>query len=159
MTVFATTLYFDKPIATDRLAHAFAVATGLPVSQVIIITQDEFDRASEPWFRASDRLGLKTSQLLGDFPFVVDMVARSNLDLRAVLKHLAQSLHTTLLTDEFEVNPLSDAEWLMVDSDGSSTRVIADPEAFGADDPAIILEPESRAIHEAKRSRRVIAAD
>jgi len=156
--MFATTLYFDKVIPPGRLASAMADATGTDIEQIRVITQEEFERAPWPWFRESDLLGLTTSNLRGEFPFAIDLVARPDINLRSTLDHIARSLHVAVLTDEFDVNPLSDAEWLMVSADGSFTKVIADPEAFGADDPAIILEPESHAVHEAKRSKRVAAA-
>ena len=46
---------------------------------------------------------------------------------------------------------LADTEWLMISPDGSSAVVYADADAFGSEDPAIILEPASRAVYEAKR--------
>jgi hypothetical protein len=157
--MFSTGLHFDKTITGTRLARAFASAAGVPVENVRVTARDEFERNPRPWFAESDSVGLQTSRMRGDFPLEVVVVARFDLDLGRVLVRIARDLGVAILTDAYGVNSLSDVEWLMIAPDGSSTRVIADSEEFGADDPAIILEPESRAIHEAKRSRRVIAAD
>lgn len=152
MTMFATTVYLDRFIPRGRLATAFADATGIRVDAVRVITDDKFERSPAPWFLESDLIGVKTSTLRGDFPYVIDMVSRPEPDLRAVLNTLARLLDVTILTDNYGVNPLSDAEWMMVGPDGSSVAITADPEEFGADDPAIVLEPDSRARYHAMRS-------
>lgn len=156
MTMFATTVYLDRFIPRGRLATAFAEATGVHVDAVRVITDEEFERLTGPWFLDSDLIGVKTSTVRGDFPFVIDMFSRPAPDLHAVLATLARLLDVTILTDNYGVNPLSDAEWMMVGPDGSSVAIIADPEEFGADNPAIVLEPASRAAYAALRVRRSV---
>lgn len=156
MTMFATTVYLDRFIPRGHLVTAFADATGVPVDAVRVITDDEFERSPAPWFLDSDLIGVKTSTHRGDFPYVIDMVSRPEPDLRAVLNTLARLLDVTILTDNYGVNPLSDAEWMMIGPDGSSVAIIADPEEFGADDPAIVLEPDSRTRYQALRTKHEV---
>nr|MBA3276252.1 hypothetical protein [Chloroflexia bacterium] len=75
------------------------------------------------------------------------MVREDNPDLHALLRNAAQNLDASILTDELDVTPYSDSEWLMFTPDGHSAIVHADGEEFGAEDPAIILTPTSRAFH------------
>lgn len=157
MTMFATTVYLDRLVTATQLADVFASATGVAVDHVRVIARNEFERDPQPWFLDSVAVGIQTSELRGDFPLEVDLVARADLDVRAVLRSVARGRDVAILTDEFGVNPLSDAEWMMFTPDGSSIRVLADPEEFGADDPAIILEPESRTIYDAKRALPIVA--
>jgi hypothetical protein len=152
--MFATTIYLDKHLPQDSLAEAVSAATGVAVDEMRVITQEEFNRSHGQWFRNEDQVGLRTSTLRGDFPFVIDMFVRPEIELRSVLDRFARAQNVAILTDEYDVNPLSDAEWLMVCPDGSSTRMIADPEEFGADDPGIVLEPNSRRMYESIRFQR-----
>ena len=149
--MYSTTVYLDRPIPAPRLVNAFASATGVAIDQVRTIARDEFERHPTRWFDDAAMVGLQTSFLRGDCPQVVDLVVRTERDLRAVLVAITRTLDVAALTDEFDVNPYSDIEWLMIAPDGSGTVIHTDADEFGADDPAISLEPDSRAIYDAKR--------
>ena len=149
--MFSTAIQLDRIVAPARLAEAFASATDIDIDHVRVITRDDFERSPWRWFSDDVSLGLQTSEHRGDFPFEVELFSREDLDLRSVLQSVVQELGVAALTDEFDVNPLSDVEWLMISPDGSSSVVYIDDEEFGADDPAIILVPDSRAVYESKR--------
>jgi hypothetical protein len=150
--MFSTAFHLDRIIAPVRMAEVFASATGVSPDRLRVITRDDFVRSPWRWFTDEVNLGIQTALYRGDFPFEVELFSREDLDMRSVLQSVVHDLGVAALTDEFDVNPLADSEWLMISPDGSSTVVYADSDEFGADDPAIILEPESRAIYEAKRS-------
>lgn len=97
--------------------------------------------------------GAKITAWRGDFPVEVHVVNRQPIaDVRTVLHSLAAGTGTVLLTDEIELSPAPGSRWVMIAPDGYETVVHGDPEAFANDiDPAILLEPASRAVYEAHR--------
>lgn len=145
----------DRPVTASLLTDALTVATGVAPDCVRVIRREDFERSPEPWFHDWVTVGIQISEFRGDFPLEVELISRVELDVRDLLTNVARELDVAILTDELDVNPLSDAEWLMITPDGSSTPVLADPDEFGRDEPAIILEPESRAIYDAKRAHPV----
>jgi hypothetical protein len=149
--MFVTAFQIDNPGVTHRLGKVLAAATDTPLGRVRVVTADDLERSPRPWFVDNVDLGIQITRHRGDFPAEVEVFSRAEYDQRKVLERVARELDVTILTDQFDVNPLADTEWLMISPDGSSAVVYADGDEFGADDPAIILEPESRAVYEAKR--------
>ena len=144
--MFNTDLYIDRIVPDVELARAFGRALGVRPDRVAVVPEDDLDAIEQAWKRVD--VLLRTSRVRGEFPLAVDLMVR---DLRRsqilpMLERAAKSLHAAILTDEVGVNPLSDSEWLLIGPDGTATRVYADAEEFGADDPAIILIGDSRRI-------------
>ncbi|MDQ3657127.1 MAG: hypothetical protein M3457_18895 [Chloroflexota bacterium] len=148
--MFNTDLYIDRIVSDMVLADAFGQAYGVSVDRVAVVGQDDHAGLSDAWGKPKVKLLLRTSRLRGDFPAAVEFMVREDaLDLRALLHKAALTLEASILTDELDVTPHSDSEWLMFTPDGHSGIVYADDEEFGAEDPAIVLTPKSRALHEA----------
>jgi hypothetical protein len=94
---------------------------------------------------------LRTSSLRGDFPVALEIRLREDTpDLRTLLSGAARLLGASILTDELVVNPLFTSDWLMFTPDGDVIVIEADEEEFAADEPAIVLTPESRRVYEAR---------
>ena len=148
--MFNTDLYIDRMIPAAALADAFGQAYGASVDQVAVVDLNDHEGLSDAWEKPRVRLLVRTSRLRGDFPAAVELMVREDApDLHALLKRAAQTLEASILTDELGVTPHSDSEWLMFTPDGLSAIVYADDEEFGAADPAIVLTPKSRALHQA----------
>lgn len=144
--MFNTDLYIDRMIPEVALADAFGQAYGVSVDQVAVVDQNDHEGLGDAWEKPRVRLVLRTSRLRGDFPVAVELMMREDTpDLHTLLQRAAQTLEASILTDELDVNPHSDSEWLMFTPDGLSAIVYADDEEFGAEDPAIVLIPTSRA--------------
>ncbi len=148
--MFNTDLYIDRLIPNGSLADAFGRAYGVSEDQVAVVDQEDHAGLGEAWRQPRVRLLLRTSRLRGDFPAAIELMVRGDtLDLHALPRKAAQILDASILTDELDVTPHSDSEWLMFMPDGHSAIVHADDEEFGADDPAIVLTPKSRALYKA----------
>ncbi len=148
--MFNTDLYIDRLIPNGSLADAFGRAYGVSADQVAVVDQDDHEGLGDAWRQPGVRLLLRTSRLRGDFPAAVELMVREdNPDLHALLQRAAQNLDASILTDELDVTPHSDSEWLMFTPDGHSAIIHADDEDFGAEDPAIVLTPKSRALYKA----------
>ena len=149
--MFVTAFQIDNPGVTHRLDKVLSAATDTPLGRVRMVTTEDLERSSGRWFAEDVDLGIQITRYRGDFPAEIEVFSRAEYDQREVLERVARELEVTILTDQLDVNPLSDIEWLMISPDGSSSVVYIDDEEFGADDPAIILVPDSRAVYESKR--------
>ncbi len=147
--MFATDIYLDRAPTPTALAEAFAGALGFAADQAVVMDKNDYETLGATWSRPRIRVVLRTSPMRGDFALAIDLRLREEtLNLRALLRRTAYALSSSILTDELDVNPLIDSEWLMFSPDGTSTVVHADDEEFAAEDPAIILAPESRRVYE-----------
>ncbi len=155
LTMFATTIYLDKSIPIGQLAKAFAAATSIAPDQVVTMTRADFERSPRHWFNEEHRIGLQWWHERGDFPLAIEIVSRFNLDARTVLPYVAHDLGVAILTEPLDAD-LLDTGWRAIVPDGSSAIVFADADELDADDPAIILEPESRARYRALRGRELL---
>ncbi len=153
--MFATTIYLDRIIPPDQLAVIFAAAAGVEPNRVARITRGDFEQSPRHWFRDDHALGLQTWDEGGDFPFAVEFISRSTPNLRAVLDRAAHDLDVAILTDGLDAD-LFDTGWRVIMPDGSSAIVHADPDQLDGDDPAIVLEPDSRARYQALRAKREV---
>lgn len=148
--MFNTDLYIDRTIPDGTLADAFGRAYGVSADQVVVVDREDHEGLGDAWRKPTVRLLLRTSRLRGDFPVAVELMVREGTpDLPALLQRVAQALGASILTDELDVNPQSDSEWLMFTPDGRSAVIHADDEEFGAADPAIVLTPKSRTLYKA----------
>ncbi len=155
MTMFATTIYLDRIIPTDQLAAIFAVAAGVEPNRVARITRIDFEQSPRHWFTDDHAVGLQTWKEGGDFPFAVEFISRSTPHLRAVLDRAARDLDVAILTDELDAD-LFDTGWRVITPNGLSAIVHADSDQLDSDDPAIVLEPDSRARYQALRAKRAV---
>lgn len=147
--MFATDIYLDRVPTPTALAEAFAGALGVAADQAVVMDENDYEALRATWSRLSIRVVLRTSPMRGDFALAIDLRLREEArDLRTLLRRTAHELGASILTDELDVNPLIDSEWLMFSPDGTSTVVHADDEEFAAEDPAIMLAPESRHVYE-----------
>jgi hypothetical protein len=149
MTNFATQFNIDQVVGEERLAMGVAGVFGVPRSQVAVANFDDISSVPDGWFPPEKAVAIQVETMRGEFPLEVTVISRGQRDFESLVPRLAVALGVTVVTDEFGVEPWSDIQWLMITPDGVATRVLADDEEFGAEDPAIILQPAYRLIHQA----------
>ena len=150
MKRISTLFHLDRIMNADTLATGVAQVAGVPREAVATADFSDVDRVPVAWFTDDHDLGIQFDTMRGDFPQEVTVVSHAPRDFEALVRLLAPALGVTVLTDEFGVNPYSDAEWTMITPDGTATPVLADEDEFGAEDPAITLLPEYRRMYDAR---------
>lgn len=158
MTITSTQFHIDRTLDLDTLSAGIARVFGLGQDLVAAANFDDMSQVVDGWFGPDKAIAIQTETLRGDFPLQVTVTSRNDRDFEAFTRALAQALGVAIVTDEFGVNPYSDVEWSMITPDGAVTRVLANEDEFGAEDPAIILRQEYRRLYDA-RSTHVAAAD
>lgn len=149
MSIQSTCIHLDRILTGPQLEHAVGQVLRLDSGKVVAADFDRIEHVPEDWFTDEHEAGIQMETFRGDFPQSITVVVRNQPDFQAFAKSLAIELGVTVLTDEFGVEPFSDVDWMMLSPDGTTTHVLTDSEAFGAEDPAIILLPEYRPIYRA----------
>lgn len=116
--------------------------------------QEDYEQLGSTWAQPKVKMVLRTSVLRGDFPLAIELRLREDTpDLPKLLSGAARTLAASILTDELVVNPLFTSEWLMFTPDGDAIVIETDGDEFGADEPAIIMTPDSREVYMAHQRR------
>jgi hypothetical protein len=152
--MFTTDLYVDRPIPDSHLAKAFARVTGISPSHVAVLRRNDLDRLGTIWAEGWPQIVLRTSHIRGDFPFAIELIARSahvEEGLRQTLASVVQHLGVSILTDEFQGDSVVVSEFLLFAPDGVQVPVAIDDEGFTAEEPTLALLPDSRRVYEAHR--------
>lgn len=148
MNLTTTLFYVDRNLTQEQLVAGVAKALGVRSDLIAILDLTQQDNLPAGWFEETDAVAVQMDSMRGDFPLEVSIASRAAFDVEAFTRRLAPALHAALITDEFGVNPLSDVEWTLISPSGEITQVFTDEDAFGADDSAIVLRPESRRIYD-----------
>lgn len=145
--MFATDFYIDRPIAPSDLSVSFAEAFGLKAFEVEVAVEQDYTAIGDAWEHSRTKAVLATSSMPGNFPLVVRAGFRGEpSDCFAELaSRIARHLSATVMTNEID----GPEDFAMASPDGEISFVYVDDDALGADDPAIVLLPKSRAIYEA----------
>lgn len=147
--MYGTDVYLDQTPSTIDLANAFALTLGVSSKRVVVIDQEDYQQLGSTWANPKVAMVLRTSVLRGDFPVALEIRVREDTpDLRTLLSGAAQLLGASILTDELVVNPLFTSDWLMFTPDGEAIAIETDEQEFAADEPAIVMTPESRRIYD-----------
>ncbi|CAN5833465.1 hypothetical protein BH20CHL3_BH20CHL3_09590 [soil metagenome] len=150
--MYGTDIYLDQTSSTTDLASAFAQVLGVSTKRVVVMDQEDYEQLGSTWVNPKIAMVLRTASLRGDFPVALEIRLREDTpDLRTLLSGAARLLGASILTDELVVNPLFTSDWLMFTPDGDVIVIEADEEEFAADEPAIVLTPESRRVYEARQ--------
>lgn len=150
MTHFRTYFYFNREIAADRLTDAIAQACAIPSNEIHVATLADFER--EPWAQVGDgtSVSVLTETIRGEFPFVVGWLSQGTPDVRETLAAIARDLDVVILTDAIEVDPFA-SDWYAIGPNGAAV-VHGSSDEFWSDDPAVILEPQSRNVYASLRT-------
>jgi hypothetical protein len=148
--MWSTLFHIDRAVDLDRLTAAVADVIGVPRRKVAGIALEDFRANPRAWFTDAMVVGIQTGMMRGDFPLEVTVTARTDQDTEPFVRSLALALGVTILTDEFGVESWTDDQWMMLTPDGEATKVLTNDDDFGAEDPAINLLPEYRALYEAR---------
>ena len=156
----STYLYLHQSASDHDLANAFANAFGTMPTQVAVISESDTQALGQAWDDESTRIVLRRSRTAGDFPvsLLLDVDDRVTNDFLAAIMSASKRLDTAILTDEVGVEPAFDNEWLLVTPNGTMSVVSVDPDMLDADEPALVLTPESRRTYHSLTHRPLAAA-